>query len=331
VQQPRVLVTGGAGYIGSHACKALAAAGYVPVSYDNLEHGHEWAVKWGPSVNGDLRDTDLLKRTLERHSISAVMHFAAYCYVGESMTAPEKYFRNNVANSIELLDATRECGVRQLVFSSTCATYGVPVRLPIDEEHPQTPINPYGESKLMVENMLRWQEHAYGLKWSALRYFNAAGADADGDIGEDHSPETHLIPLAIQAALGQRAAVDVYGTDYPTADGTAIRDYIHVTDLAQAHVKALQRLQSGGPSIALNLGTGLGHSVRQVLEMVRAVSEREFAVRNASRRAGDPPELVADARRAFDILQWRPQHSSLRNIVETAWRWHSRAHVDAAH
>ncbi|HYC48822.1 MAG TPA: UDP-glucose 4-epimerase GalE [Burkholderiales bacterium] len=331
MQQPRVLVTGGAGYIGSHACKALAAAGYVPVSYDNLEHGHEWAVKWGPSVNGDLRDTDLLKRTLERHSISAVMHFAAYCYVGESMTAPEKYFRNNVANSIELLDATRECGVRQLVFSSTCATYGVPVRLPIDEEHPQTPINPYGESKLMVENMLRWQEHAYGLKWSALRYFNAAGADADGDIGEDHSPETHLIPLAIQAALGQRAAVDVYGTDYPTADGTAIRDYIHVTDLAQAHVKALQRLQSGGPSIALNLGTGLGHSVRQVLEMVRAVSEREFAVRNASRRAGDPPELVADARRAFDILQWRPQHSSLRNIVETAWRWHSRAHVDAAH
>ena len=319
-----VLVTGGAGYIGSHACKALAAAGYLPVAYDNLVHGHEWAVKWGPFVRGDLADAARVRQTIKSHRITAIMHFAAYCYVGESMSVPERYFRNNVVNTLDLLDAARECGVSLFVFSSTCATYGMPVSIPMSEDHPQYPINPYGDSKLMVEKMLAWQASAHGLRWSALRYFNAAGADAAGEIGENHDPETHLIPLALQASLGQRSSIDVYGSDYPTPDGTAIRDYIHVTDLADAHVKALQLLERGTLSIALNLGTGSGHSVREVIDMARAVSGRDIVVRDAPRRAGDPPALVADATRAAEALQWQPRHSSLRNIVETAWRWHSR-------
>jgi UDP-arabinose 4-epimerase len=319
-----VLVTGGAGYIGSHTCKALSRAGYLPVCYDNLVHGHRWAVKWGPLVEGDLADADLLKRTLEKFRISAVMHFAAYCYVGESMTTPHKYFHNNAVNSLALLEAMRERDVRRIVFSSTCATYGMPERVPMSEETPQRPINPYGESKLFVEKMLRWWETAHGLQWMALRYFNAAGADPEGEIGEDHAPETHLIPLAIQAALGQRESIDIYGTDYATPDGTAIRDYIHVTDLADAHLRALSKLDAGAPSGALNLGTGSGYSVREVIAMVRQVACRDFHVREMARRAGDPPELVADAHRAGDVLDWRPQRSALRDIVETAWAWHVR-------
>lgn len=321
-----VLVTGGAGYIGSHTCKALARAGYIPITYDSLEHGHRWAVRWGPLVVGDLADSDLLRRTLIEHGISAVMHFAGYCYVGESMSAPGKYFHNNASNTLLLLEAMRAANVLSIIFSSSCATYGVPVRLPIGEDNPQQPTSPYGESKLVVEKMLRWWEAAHGVRWIALRYFNAAGADLDGDIGEDHQPETHLIPLAIQAAMGNGRSLEVYGGDYPTRDGTAVRDYIHVADLADAHVSALRTLEAGGPSTAVNLGTGSGYSVREVIAMVETVSGRHLPQRLVPRRLGDPAELVADARRAAELLQWAPRHSSLRRIVESAWRWHSEGH-----
>lgn len=319
-----VLVTGGAGYIGSHACKALAQAGYLPVTYDNLVHGHRWAVQWGPMVEGDVGDVELLRKTLSDHSIRAVIHFAGYCYVGESMTAPGKYFQNNAGNTLTLLEAMRGAGVGNIVFSSTCATYGTPVEVPIGEDHPQNPINPYGESKLFVEKMLRWWETAYGLRWMALRYFNAAGADTEGSVGEDHEPETHLIPLAIQAALGERTRLDIYGIDYPTPDGTAVRDYIHVTDLAAAHVCALRALENGVPSTALNLGTGTGHSVREVIAAVERVSGRTVPIVESPRRAGDPPELVARASRAREVLDWHPQCSTLQTIIETAWLWHSK-------
>ena len=317
-----VLVTGGAGYIGSHTCKALAQAGFTPVTLDNLVYGHRRAVKWGPFVEGDLADRALLEQVMREHSVQAVIHFAAYAYVGESMQQPGKYFANNVVNTLNLLDAMRNVGVQRVVFSSTCATYGLPERVPIDERHPQQPVNPYGESKLFVERALKWYQLAHGLNWAALRYFNAAGADADGELGEDHTPETHLIPLIIEAALGARAYVEVFGSDYPTADGTAIRDYIHVTDLADAHVRALRYLFAGGESMALNLGTGRGYSVREVISAVERVSGRAVPTRDAPRRPGDPPELVANASLAGQQLGWYPQHSSLENIARTAWLWH---------
>jgi UDP-glucose-4-epimerase GalE len=316
------MVTGGAGYIGSHTCKALANAGFTPVTLDNLVYGHRHAVKWGPFIEGDLADRALLERVMREHSVQAVIHFAAYAYVGESMQQPGKYFANNVVNTLNLLDAMHNAGVQHIVFSSTCATYGLPERVPIDEQHPQKPVNPYGESKLFVERALKWYEVAHGLKWAALRYFNAAGADADGEIGEDHTPETHLIPLIIQAALGMRSHVEVFGTDYATPDGTAIRDYIHVTDLGDAHVKAVEYLFGGGSSVALNLGTGRGYSVREVISSVEHVSGRPVPTRNAPRRPGDPPELVANAAQAGQQLGWYPQHSSLENITRTAWVWH---------
>ena len=317
-----ILVTGGAGYIGSHTCKALHSAGYTPVTFDNLVYGHRRAVKWGPFIQGDLADRALLQRVISEHCVTAVVHFAAYAYVGESMQQPGKYFANNVANTVNLLDAMESEGIRHMVFSSTCATYGLPERIPIDEQHPQKPVNPYGESKLFIERALNWYEVAHGMTWAALRYFNAAGASADGEIGEDHDPETHLIPLLIQAALGMRPHVEVFGTDYPTADGTAIRDYIHVTDLAEAHVKALDHLLGGGDSLALNLGTGRGYSVREVIASVERVSDRTVPTRNAPRRPGDPPELVANAEQAGRQLGWQPAHSSLENITRTAWAWH---------
>jgi len=319
-----ILVTGGAGYIGSHACKALRDEGYLPVTLDNLVYGHRWAVKWGPFVQGDLADPSILRRIFHDYPIKGVIHFAAYAYVGESMSLPEKYFRNNVINTLNLLEAMREAGVRHIVFSSTCATYGIPTEVPIPEHHAQHPINPYGESKLFVEKALHWHDAAHGLRYAALRYFNAAGADLDGEIGEDHEPETHLLPLAIEAALGGRERLDIFGTDYPTADGTAIRDYIHVTDLAAAHVKALDCLLAGGASMKLNLGTGQGHSVRQVVDMVETVGQRPVPVRESPRRPGDPPSLVAAPSQANRVLGWRPHYSALRQIVETAWRWHER-------
>jgi UDP-arabinose 4-epimerase len=317
-----VLVTGGAGYVGSHACKALARAGHVPITLDNLRQGHRWAVQWGPLVEGDVGDQAVVRRTIQEYGITAVMHFAAHAYVGESMQAPGKYFHNNVAQTIRLLEVMRECDVNMLVFSSTCATYGVPQTSPIDETHPQVPVNPYGESKLFVEKILRWYGEAHGLRTVALRYFNAAGADLDGEIGEQHDPETHLIPLAIMTALGQRAQLDVYGTDYPTPDGTAIRDYVHVADLAAAHLLALDYLADGGSSTALNLGTEQGCSVLEVVNTVARVSGSPIALRKAPRRPGDPPYLVANATRAREMLGWLPKLSRLHIIVKSAWDWH---------
>ena len=324
-----ILVTGGAGYVGSHTCKALVAAGYTPVSLDNLVFGHRWAVRWGPLVEADLADRAALAQALREHAIEAVIHFAAYAYVGESMADPGKYFRNNVTHTLNLLDALKDAGVGRIVFSSTCATYGIPEAVPISEDHPQRPVNPYGESKLFVERALHWHGVAHGLRWMALRYFNAAGADPDGEIGEDHDPETHLIPLAIETALGRRAELQVMGTDYPTPDGTAIRDYVHVTDLADAHVRALHHLEAGGAPGALHRGTGNGHSVREVVAMVERVGGRKVNARNAPRRAGDPPALVAAPGRANEVLGWQPQWSSLETIVSSAWGWHTK-HVHGA-
>ena len=319
----RVLVTGGAGYIGSHTAKALARVGFEPVVFDNLSTGHRWAVKWGPLVEADLANKTAIEEALRTYRVEAVIHFAANAYVGESMQNPRKYFRNNVVNTLNLLEAMQDVGVQHIVFSSTCATYGIPERLPIPEDHPQRPVNPYGESKLFVERVLHWYGEIYGFRWVALRYFNAAGADPEGDLGELHDPETHLIPLVIQAALGQRPYVEIYGTDYPTPDGTAVRDYIHVTDLAEAHVLALRYLLEGGESTALNLGTGQGHSVREVIAAVERVGGREVSVREGPRRPGDPPVLVADATKANAVLGWRPKYGGLDGIVATAWRWHA--------
>ena len=320
-----ILVTGGAGYIGSHAAKALAQAGLQPVVVDNLQRGHCQAVRWGPLIEADTCDQAALEQIFREHSIEAVIHFAAFAYVGESMREPGLYFRNNFANTLTLLETMRLCGVRTMVFSSTCATYGNPREIPISEDHPQRPVNPYGESKLMVERLLYWFGCVHGLRWTALRYFNAAGADPDGQLGEEHDPETHLIPLAISAAMGRIQALEIYGTDYDTPDGTAIRDYLHVTDLAEAHLAALRYLRDGGESTAFNLGTGRGHSVREVIAMVERVSGHSVPVREVGRRAGDPPCLVADAGKSGRLMNWRPVHSSLEEIVQTAWNWHNRS------
>lgn len=325
-----ILVTGGAGYIGAHACKALAKAGFEPVAYDNLVYGHRAAVRWGPLVEGDVGDRALVAETIRRHKIGAVMHFAAFAYVGESVEKPEKYFQNNVVNTLAMLEAMRETGVKQIVFSSTCATYGLPETMPIREDTPQRPVNPYGETKLMIERALYWYGVAHGLRSVALRYFNAAGADPDGEIGEDHEPETHLIPLILDAAAGKRPHIGVFGTDYPTPDGSAIRDYIHVQDLADAHVRALRYLGDGGESLALNLGTGHGHSVRETIDAARRVTGRPIPSRDSPRRPGDPPVLVADAGRAKEKLGWEPQLGSLDQIIGTAWAWHQKRFA-AAH
>ena len=320
----RILVTGGAGYIGSHTAKLLATSGHEPIVFDDLSQGHEWAVKWGPLERGNLGDRARLAVVFSRYTIAGVVHFAASALVGESMTNPGKYFENNTIGTLNLLEAMRTAGVGRLVFSSTCATYGDPMRVPIDETHPQAPVNPYGESKLMAEKMFRWYGEIHGLRWMALRYFNAAGADPDGEIGEDHDPESHLIPLVIGAAQGTRPPVKIFGTDYPTPDGTAVRDYIHVADLADAHLRALERLGSGEVSQAINLGTGTGHSVRQVADTVARVSGRQVPVVESPRRAGDPAELVAAPRRANQVLGWKARHAALETIVQHAWAWHEK-------
>lgn len=317
-----VLVTGGAGYVGSHACKALARAGYLPVALDNLVNGHRWAVKWGPLEQGDIADRELVRALVARHRPVALMHFAAFACVGESMAEPEKYYLNNVLGSLTLLEACRAGGVDKVVFSSSCAVYGLPAKLPIDEDQPRQPVNPYGGSKLLVENALADYDRAYRLRSVSLRYFNAAGADPEGEIGELHEPETHLIPLALDAVAGARPDLTVHGNDYPTPDGTCVRDYVHVTDLASAHVAALEYLLSGGATRALNLGTGEGHSVLQVVEAAERATGRKAPLVLGPRRAGDPPELVADASRATEVLRWRPQHSRLDDIVSSAWAWH---------
>jgi UDP-arabinose 4-epimerase len=325
-----VLVTGGAGYIGSHACKVLARAGYRPVVFDNISRGHREAVRWGPLVEGDLADRGRLVGALLEHRVSAVMHFAAYAYVGESVADPGMYYRNNLGGSLSLLEAMREAGVPNVVFSSTCATYGTPDDVPIRETVPQRPVNPYGETKLAIERALHWYGQAYGLRSVSLRYFNAAGADPEGEIGELHDPETHLIPLVLEAALGRRPHVEIYGTDYPTPDGTAIRDYIHVQDLAEAHLRALEHLGGGRESTALNLGTGQGHSVREVVRAAEAISGRPIPCRDVARRPGDPPVLVADPGLAAELIGWHARISDLDTILRTALAWHTGQTADSA-
>jgi UDP-arabinose 4-epimerase len=319
----KILVTGGAGYIGSQACKALAQAGYLPVTFDNLVFGHPWAVRWGPLVQGDISDRAALDRAFEEHQPAAVMHFAAFAYVGESVTNPGKYFRNNVAGTLTLLEAMRDHAQTRLVFSSTCAVYGNPKTDLIDEDHPREPINPYGASKLMIERMLQDFGTAHKLRSVSLRYFNAAGADPAGEIGEAHDPETHLIPLVLAAAAGERACVNVFGDQHGTPDGTCIRDYIHVCDLARAHVLALQSLESRDGSTAYNLGTGEGFSVNDVIAAARQVTGRTIPVQVGPARAGDPARLVADATRMRRELAWQPEQSGLHRIIESAWRWHT--------
>ena len=320
----RVLVTGAAGYVGSHACKALARAGFEPVGVDSFQRAGLRQLPWAPLEQADMNDFGALARVLDRFRPDAAMHFAAFAYVGESVGLPGPYYRNNVAGSLTLFEALRAANVDCWVFSSSCAVYGMPERLPMDEEHPQRPVNPYGAGKLMVERMLRDFDAGYGVRSVALRYFNAAGADPDGELGECHEPETHAIPLAIRTALGEQDTFDLFGTDYPTADGTAIRDYVHVTDLARAHVSALEYLLRGGTSAAFNLGTGTGHSVLEVLDAVEAVTGRPVNRRASPRRAGDPPVLVADATRARQVLGWQAGIPVLRDIVRTAYDWHVR-------
>jgi UDP-glucose-4-epimerase GalE len=316
-----ILVTGGAGYIGSHTCKALAKEGYLPVAYDNLSTGHEWAVQWGPLIRGDLSDAGLLRHTLAQYGVSAVVHFAASSYVGESVHDPRKYYRNNLVNSLGLLDAMLDSGVSMIICSSTCATYGEPQMDLLDEAHPQQPVNPYGETKLAFERALAWYGNAYALRSVVLRYFNAAGADPDAEIGELHDPETHLIPLVIEAALDSRCRVPILGSDYPTPDGTAIRDYVHVSDLADAHVRALRLLAAGRATASFNLGVGRGYSVREVVHAVECITGRTVRTIDGPRRCGDPHCLVANADLAQAELGWTSKSSDLDHIVRTAWRW----------
>lgn len=320
----RILVTGGAGYIGSHTALLLAQAGFEPVTLDNLVYGHREAVRFGPFEQGDIQDRAVLDRVFRQYQPRAVVHFAAFAYVGESVADPGKYYRNNVAGTLTLLEAMRDHGCLEIIFSSSCAVYGLPERLPLTEDHPQRPMSPYGASKHMNERMIADFGQAHGLKAVCLRYFNAAGAAPEHGLGEDHTPETHLIPLAIQAALGERPPLQIFGTDYPTPDGTAVRDYVHVLDLAQAHVRALDLLAQGR-SGAFNLGLGNGHSVAEVLRAVKEVSGREVPAQMAPRRAGDPPMLVAAADLAREVLGWTPAHTDLTGIIDTAWRWHSRS------
>ena len=316
-----MLVTGGAGYIGSHAAKALHRAGYRVVVFDNLVAGHRAAVKFGELVEADIADTAAVRDALRRHQISAVMHFAAFLDVGESVREPAKYYRNNVAGALSVLEAMAAESVQRFVFSSTCATYGEPIETPIAETHPQQPINSYGETKLAIERALPHFATAHGMRYVALRYFNASGADPDGEIGEDHSPEIHLIPRAIEAATGGRG-LQVFGDDYPTPDGTCLRDYIHVTDLADAHVKALEAIAGTGKSDAYNLGTGHPHSVREVIDTVARVTGRQVPWTLGPRRPGDPAVLYAAAHKAQAELHWTPTLGDLETIVCTAWEWH---------
>lgn len=317
----RVLVTGGAGYIGSHTARRLAAEGHEVVIYDNLSAGHRQAVGKLPLVEGDLLETEKLAQLLRTRKIEAVIHFAAFALVGESVQNPAKYYHNNVTGTLSLLNAMRQADVPRIVFSSTCATYGIPASSPIDETFPQNPVNPYGFTKLCIERALEDYAHAYQIAFAALRYFNAAGASPEGDIGEDHTPESHLIPLVLQVALGQRKAIQIFGDDYPTPDGTCIRDYIHVDDLADAHLAAMNQI-TPERCLKLNLGTGHGNSVQEIVQACRQVTGQPIAAEVAPRREGDPPELVANASQAHKILQWQPKYTDVRETIETAWKWH---------
>ncbi|NRB07909.1 MAG: UDP-glucose 4-epimerase GalE [Richelia sp.] len=324
-----ILVTGGAGYIGSHTVLALKQAGYEVIVLDNLVYGHQDLVKNVLQVElvvGDISDRSLLDNLFQTRNIDAVMHFSAYAYVGESVKEPAKYYQNNVVATLNLLEAMLAAGINKFVFSSTCATYGVPDVVPIAEEHPQNPINPYGMTKLMVERILTDFNAAYNLKSVRFRYFNAAGADPEARLGEDHNPETHLIPLVLFAALGQRESISVFGNDYPTQDGTCVRDYIHVSDLADAHVLGVEYLLKGGNSEVFNLGNGNGFSVKEVIETAKQVTGRDIKVVECDRRPGDPPRLIGSATKAKSILGWEPQYYYLQDIVSHAWQWHQKRH-----
>lgn len=316
-----ILVTGGAGYIGSHYVLYERSRGNEVVVLDNMIYGHQEAVLEAPLVLGDLGQKELLHRVFSDYEVDAVVHFAAFASVNESVSFPERYYHNNVVGTLTLLDAMRDHGVKHFIFSSSCATFGNPQYSPMDEKHPQQPINPYGESKLICEKMMAAYDHAHGLRFTALRYFNAAGADPEGRIGESHDPETHLIPIILQVATGQREKVTIYGTDYDTPDGSAIRDYIHILDLAQAHALALDRLRAGGESSYYNLGTEHGYSVREVVDLCAAVTGKPIRAEEGARRAGDPPRLVASAGKAKADLGWAPKYVDLRDTVATAWNW----------
>jgi UDP-glucose 4-epimerase len=322
----KALVVGGAGYIGSHTCMLLAERGYQPIVFDNFSNGHEEFVQWGPVEQGDIRDRARLDEVFAKHKPDAVLHFAALIEVGESVKSPLAFYENNVIGSLNLLAATIDAGVKAFVFSSTCATYGLPDTVPIDETHKQAPINPYGRTKWVVEQALKDYSQYAGLKSVMLRYFNAAGADFEGRIGEWHEPETHAIPLAIDAALGRRRGFKVFGTDYDTRDGTCVRDYIHILDLADAHVRAVDYLLAGGDTVELNLGTGTGTTVKELLNAIAEVSGRPFPVEYTERRDGDSTTLVADNRMAKEILGWEPQYS-LTDIISSAWKWHAGRNV----
>ncbi|KAB8315130.1 UDP-glucose 4-epimerase GalE [Tolypothrix campylonemoides VB511288] len=327
--KPTILVTGGAGYIGSHTVLALKQAGFDVIILDNLVYGHRDLVEKVLQVElvvGDTGDRPLLDDLFKTRDVAAVMHFSAYAYVGESVSDPAKYYRNNVLGTLTLLEAMLAASVKNFVFSSTCATYGVPDVVPIPEDHPQNPINPYGATKLMVERILSDFDVAYGFKSVRFRYFNAAGADPNGRLGEDHNPETHLIPLVLQTALGKRESISVFGTDYPTPDGTCIRDYIHVSDLADAHVLGLEYLLKGGDSEVFNLGNGNGFSVKEVIETAKQVTGKDIKVVECDRRPGDPPALIGSGDKAKKILGWHPQYSSLNEIITHAWQWHQSRH-----
>lgn len=319
-------MTGGAGYIGSHACKALAQSGYIPVTFDNLVRGNEWAVRWGPLEHGDVRDRARLEAVISSYNPVAVMHFAAFAYVGESTHDPLSYYDNNLAGTVTLLESMRAHNIRHFVFSSTCATYGVPGMMPIPEDAEQNPINPYGSSKLMVERVLRDCDQTGDIQFVCLRYFNAAGADPDGDVGEAHEPETHLIPLALDAAADARSVLTIHGNDYPTADGTCVRDYVHVSDLADAHVLALDFLHSTDRSESFNLGTGTAASVLEVINTVGRITRQQVRYKVGPRRKGDPAVLVAESGQAISDLKWNPCLSDLDTIVSTAWSWRQKRH-----
>ena len=319
-----ILIVGGAGYIGSHINKELTKKGFETVVFDSLVKGHQEAVKWGEFFQGDLANIEDLRQVFSKYKIDAVLHFAAFIEVGESVKDPQKYYQNNVKNTLNLFQVMLENDVKKLIFSSTAATFGNPQYTPIDELHPQVPINPYGQAKLMVEKILADYDFAYGLKYVALRYFNACGADLDNEIGENHTPESHLIPLILDAAIGKREDIKIFGTDYPTPDGTCVRDYVHVTDLAQAHILALQYLLDGNESNSFNLGNGKGFSVKEVIDAAKKVTGVDFKVTEVERRAGDPPELVADSTKAKQVLKWQPQYADLETIVKSAWAWHQK-------
>lgn len=319
-----ILVTGGAGYIGSHTVKALESEGFTVVIYDNLTTGHREFVKNRTFVQGDIGDKALISKTLEEYGVDMVIHFAANAYVGESVVNPMKYYTNNIVQGISFLNTLVEARVKKIVFSSSCATYGIPEKIPISEETPQSPINPYGRTKLMFEQILQDYDNAYGLKSISLRYFNAAGADEEGEIGEWHDPETHVIPLLLRAAAGNQNHFAIFGTDFPTRDGTCIRDYIHVTDLANAHVSAVKHLLQTDNSDVFNLGTGCGVSVRELIDTAEKVTGREISVVESERRPGDPAVLVADAGKAKEILNWEAKYSSIENIIQTAWNWEKK-------